>query len=92
MRRVWRRPKARLRGAVSVVAVVLTVVACLVEKLAASETKESDWTLALICGGVAVLAGTLAFVCRFTERPRQTLVRDEWPWPEPPVIHAKRER
>jgi uncharacterized membrane protein len=66
----------------------------MLESLSVQESTQMDWTgiAVAMLGVLAITAGMLAVILRFTERPRETLVRkhsaDDFDFP---VIHARHE-
>ncbi len=71
----------------------LSVFESFLKSLSAEESTQIHWAgiaLVILCV-LAVVSGVLAVVLRFTERPRETLVRDVADYLEPPVIHARHE-
>jgi len=61
----------------------------LVTQFSGDATISPSWMF--VCAGLTGISGIFALVFRFTEQPRQVIVRRFPRWPgEPPVIHLRR--
>jgi hypothetical protein len=83
-----RRPKARLCFLCFLFWMGMAIIMLLALSVESSEGAVYR-KLGLAFDGLALVTGTLAAVFRFTERPREVVVRDFSDWDEPPVIHVK---